>query len=80
MTGILLGRFLGVEGYGQFVLLYTVLLYVNIFQYSLILAPMMSIAPQASSDVEQINYFKGMITLQFLLSLFLSLIVVVLGS
>ena len=80
MTGILLGRFLGVEGYGQFVLLYTVLLYVNIFQYSLILAPMMSIAPQVSSDVEQINYFKGMITLQFLLSLFLSLIVVVLGS
>ncbi len=80
LTGILLGRFLGVEGYGQFVLLYTVLLYVNIFQYSLILAPMMSIAPQVSSDVEQMNYFKGMITLQFLLSLFLSLIVVVLGS
>ena len=80
LTGVLLGRFLGVEGYGQFVLLYAVLLYVNIFQYALIVAPMMSIAPQASSDVEQTKYFKGIITLQLLLSLILSLIVVVLGS
>ncbi len=79
LTGVLLGRFLGVESYGQFVLLYTVLLYVNIFQYSLILAPMMSIAPQVSSDVDQANYFKGMITLQLLLSFILSLIVLVLG-
>jgi O-antigen/teichoic acid export membrane protein len=80
LTGVLLGRFLGVEGYGQFVLLYTVLLYVNIFQFALIIAPMMSIAPQASSDVERTNYFKGIITLQLLLSFLLSLIVVVLGS
>lgn len=80
LTGVLLGRFLGVEGYGQFVLLYTVLLYVNIFQFALIIAPMMSIAPQASSDVERTNYFKGIITLQLLLSFLLSLIVLVLGS
>ncbi|MFB8791752.1 MAG: hypothetical protein U7123_23640 [Potamolinea sp.] len=79
LTGVLLGRFLGVEGYGQFVLLYTVLLYVNIFQFALIIAPMMSIAPQASSDVERTNYFQGIFTLQLLFSFILSLIVAVLG-
>lgn len=79
LTGVLLGRFLGIEGYGQFVLLYTVLLYVNIFQFALIIAPMMSIAPQASSDVERTNYFQGIFTLQLLFSFILSLIVAVLG-
>ncbi len=80
LTSVLLGRFLGVEGYGQFVLLYAVLVYVNIIQFALIIAPMMSIAPQASSDVERTNYFKGIISLQLLFSFLLSLIVFVFGS
>lgn len=79
LSGVLLGRFLGVEGYGQFVLLYTVLLYVNIFQFALIIAPMMSIAPQASSDVERTNYFQGIFTLQLIFSFILSSLVAVLG-
>lgn len=80
LTGVLLARFLGVEGYGQFVLLYSVLLYGHTLYVALIVAPMMSIAPQVNSDVEQTNYLKGMITLQLLFSFLLSLIVFVLGS
>ena len=80
LTGILLARFLGVESYGQFVLLYTVFLYGNTFQVALIITPMMSLAPQASSDTERTNYFKGIITLQLLFSFLLSLVVVLLGK
>lgn len=80
LTGILLARFLGVEGYGQFVLLYTVFLYGNTFQVALIIAPMVSIAPQASSEAERTNYLKGILTLQFLFSFLLSLLVVLSGK
>lgn len=78
-TGVLLARFLGVEGYGQFVVLYAVLLYVNIFQSALIVAPMLSIVPRMSSEVERINYFKGVITLQILFSVIVSLSILCLG-
>lgn len=80
LTGVLLARFLGVEGYGQFVLLYSVLLYCHTLYVALIVSPMMSIAPQVKSDLEQTNYLKGMITLQLLLSFLLSLIVFIVGS
>jgi O-antigen/teichoic acid export membrane protein len=80
LTGVLLARFLGVEGYGQFVLLYSVLLYGHTLYVALIVSPMMSIAPQVNSDVERTNYLEGMITLQLLFSFLLSLIVFVLGS
>lgn len=75
LTGVLLARFLGVESYGQFVLLYAVLLYVNVLQVALIIAPMISIAPQISSDAERNKYFKGLITLQLLSSFILSIII-----
>lgn len=80
LTGVLVARFLGIKIYGQFVLLYTALLYLNIFQYALILAPMMSRAPQINSDVEKTNYFKNIIGIQLLFSLLLCLTVVVIGT
>ena len=80
LTGVLLARFLGVDNYGQFVVLYAILLYVNIFQSALIVAPMLSIAPQMNSEAERINYFKGAITLQVLFSLIVSIVIFVLGS
>ncbi|MBF2004795.1 MAG: hypothetical protein IGS49_04855 [Chlorogloeopsis fritschii C42_A2020_084] len=80
LTGILLARFLGVESYGQFVVLYAVLLYVNTIQFALIIAPMISIAPQISSKKERTQYFQGVITLQVLFSVVLSLLIFSLGS
>ena len=46
LTGILLARFLGVEGLGQFTLAWLAVLFVNALQHAIIIAPMMSIGPK----------------------------------
>ncbi|WP_088888911.1 oligosaccharide flippase family protein [Leptolyngbya ohadii] len=67
ITGILLARFLGIEAYGSFVLSYSALLYANTLQQALIIAPMLSIAPQLSG-FDQSKYLRGMLSSQIALS------------
>ncbi|MBW4443061.1 MAG: oligosaccharide flippase family protein [Plectolyngbya sp. WJT66-NPBG17] len=69
-TGILLARFLGVEAYGKFVISYSALLYANTLQQALIVAPMLSTAPQLEGS-EQERYLRGMLASQIALSIFL---------
>jgi O-antigen/teichoic acid export membrane protein len=64
VTGIFLARYLGLEGYGKFVLLYAVLLYVNTIQNALIILPMMSIFPKIEDVVERERFTSGILTLQ----------------
>lgn len=79
LTGVILARFLGVENYGQFVILYAVLLYANNIQVALILAPMLSIIPQINSQIKRTKYLNGILTFQFLFSFVVSLTVCILG-
>lgn len=75
----MLARFLGVEHYGQFVILYAVLLYANNIQVALILAPMLSLIPQINSAIKRTKYFNGILTFQFIFSLVVSLIICFVG-
>ena len=78
VTGIILARFFGPEVFGMFVLLQSVLLYVNSFQGALIFQPMMSAAPQLA-EIERKPYLQGVFALQLMLSLALGTIVMVLA-
>ncbi|HYD34416.1 MAG TPA: lipopolysaccharide biosynthesis protein [Methylophilaceae bacterium] len=72
IIGILLARFLGPEAFGVFVLLQSVMLYVNSFQGALIFQPMMSAAPQLV-DQEKSKYLQGVFAMQLILGLMLGL-------
>jgi len=67
ITGILLARFLGPETFGLFVLLQSVMLYVNSFQGALIFQPMMSSAPQLPEEARR-PYLQGVFALQIMLT------------
>ena len=75
LTGILLARVLGLQGYGQFSLMYAVLLYVNTIQSAIGIAPMLSILPKLTPGSERQRYVGGIIALQLALSLVSVLIV-----
>ncbi len=79
VTGIFLARSLGVEGYGQFILSYSVVLYANTLQQALIIAPMLSIAPQLDA-IERTKYLRGMFSLQITISVILSAAILLIGS
>jgi O-antigen/teichoic acid export membrane protein len=72
LIGILLARFLGPEAFGIFVLLQSVMLYVNSFQGALIFQPMMSAAPQLVEH-ERRKYLQGIFAMQLILALVLGL-------
>lgn len=74
VTGILLARFLGPESFGIFVVLQSIVLYVNSFQSALIFQPMMSAAPQLA-DTQRNHYLQGVFALQLVLCGVLSLII-----
>lgn len=76
ITGILLARFLGPESFGIFVVLQSIVLYVNSFQSALIFQPMMSAAPQLS-DTQRDNYLQGVFALQLMLCSVLSLVILI---
>jgi O-antigen/teichoic acid export membrane protein len=80
LTGILLARFLGAEGYGQFVLLYAALLYANTLQAAIIILPMMSIFPSITGAEERRRYADGAFVLQFFLGVGSILLLMVLGK
>ena len=62
LTGVLLARFLGLEEFGRFTLLWMLVLLVNMVQLSLVLQPMMSLGPkQEENDIPD---YLGAIVLQ----------------
>lgn len=76
LTGILVARFLGIEEFGRFTLIWMIVLFVNSIQMAMIISPMMSIAPkQAEKDLSY--YFGAIASQQFIFSIiFLTIIIV----
>ena len=68
LTGILLARYLGLEGFGQFTLAWMAVLFVNALQHATIIAPMMSIGPKQSA-AELPAYYGAVIVQQVVFSL-----------
>lgn len=79
-AGVLLARLLGLQAYGQYVLLYAVLLYANTFANSLINMPMLTLAPRAEGEARRRQMLLGAMLLQLALSLLAALLVLGLGS
>ena len=77
LTGILLARYLGIAEFGVFTLAWIVVEFVVGIQHSLIIAPMMSIAPKLPAE-EKPGYF-GAIFAQQLGYAVLSFIICILG-
>ncbi|MCZ6861640.1 MAG: hypothetical protein O7I42_15420 [Alphaproteobacteria bacterium] len=68
VTGILLARFLGLEGFGQFTLAWMAVLFIHALQHAMINAPMMSIGPkQPEADLPA--YYGAVIVQQIAFSL-----------
>ena len=68
LTGILLARYLGLEGFGQFTLAWMAVLFVNALQHATIIAPMMSIGPKQPA-AELPAYYGAVIVQQVVFSL-----------
>lgn len=56
LTGLLLARFLGLEAFGQFTLVWLTVLFLNSIQSAMISSPMMTIGPKQSNQDESIYY------------------------
>ena len=61
LTGFLLARFLGIEEFGIFTLLWLIVLFANTFQFAMISAPMMSIGPKTSEHQKSAFYNASLI-------------------
>lgn len=68
LTGILLARFLGIEEFGRFTLIWMAVLFVNSIQRTMISGPMMSIGPKQSQS-EVAKYYRAVVFQQLLFSL-----------
>lgn len=79
-VGVLLARFLGLEGYGEFVLIYAGLLLLNTVQGAMIIAPMATSGPQILSQDDRMKYMSGMLTLQVIISLIFFGAIVIIGT
>ena len=73
--GVLMARLLGVEGFGQWVLLWAVLLYANTICTALILSPLMIELPRAETETERLHILSGSLMAQLLLSGGLALLI-----
>ncbi len=69
LTGVLLARYLGLEGFGQFTLAWLAVLFVSALQHATIIAPMMSIGPKQSA-AELPAYYGAVILQQAVFSFF----------
>lgn len=72
LAGLLLGRFLGPSGFGQFTLTYNLILLASGIQMALISAPMQVIGPQRGAANEAV-YYRCALQLQIAFSLLLAL-------
>lgn len=73
LTGIILARFLGLEGFGVFTLVWALYLFSYAIQEGLIIFPMMSVVPKLSLQ-EQPAYFGAVFTLSFVYAMFAALL------
>jgi O-antigen/teichoic acid export membrane protein len=78
ITGLALTRFLGLEGYGQYVLVYGVVLFFSTLQMSLVVSPMMAKGPVVEESIKR-RYFSAM-TIQQLLFCFGSAVIIIAGG
>ena len=69
LTGILLARFLGINEYGQFVLMWVVVLFFSSLQMAIINSPMMSIGPKQLKEKRK-KYYSGVLVQQLILACF----------
>jgi O-antigen/teichoic acid export membrane protein len=76
LTGILLARFLGLEEFGVFTLVWMVVLFVNGMQIAVIISPMMSLAPR-ESELEVSTYLGAVLAQQIVFCVFSSLLIFV---
>ncbi|MBX2860470.1 MAG: hypothetical protein KTR14_04500 [Vampirovibrio sp.] len=77
LTGILLARFLGIDDFGRFTLIWMVVLFVNAIQYAQTVSPMMSIGPKLSGA--EASQFYGATLVQSLALLMVFLLVIYIG-
>lgn len=70
--GIAMARLLGIEGYGQWVLLYALVLYANTYAASLVYTPLLTALPKAEPGEESARLIRGTLTVQLLLALVLA--------
>lgn len=71
ITGFMLARFLGAEGYGQYVLAYGFLMFVSGMQMALVISPMMVTGPGLNPADAQ-RYYRSLFTLQIFFNLTVS--------
>jgi len=76
LTGILVARFLGIEDYGRFTLIWIVVLFASSIQVSTINSPMMSIGPK-QTDENSSAYFGAVIAQQLIFASISAIIIVV---
>ena len=70
-TGLLLARFLGMGGYGEFVLAYGIILFFSGMQMAFVISPMMTIGP-TQPDSDKAPYYRAIILQQFGFALLLT--------
>ncbi len=78
VTGLVLARFLGLKGYGEYVLVYGVILFFSTVQVSLIVSPMMVKGP-AVEESDRRRYFSAVAVSQFLFSVVSAGLIIVVG-
>lgn len=78
LTGLALARFLGLKGYGEYVLVYGVILFFSTVQVSLIVSPMMVKGP-AVEESDRRKYFSAVAVSQFLFSVVSAGLIIVVG-
>ncbi len=72
LTGILIARFLGIEEFGVFTLVWMAVLFVNSIQMAMISSPMMTIGPKQSEE-DKGSYYGAVVLQQFIFSILTSL-------
>ncbi len=78
LTGLALARFLGLEGYGQYVLVYGVTLFFSTLQISLIVSPMMVRGAAIEESLKE-RYFSVVTIQQFLFSVLSAVVIIIAG-
>lgn len=74
LTGILFARFLGLEEFGRFTIVWLAVQFISSIQMAMISSPMMSIAPKQRED-EKCTYFGAVLIQQLVFAVVTSLLI-----
>lgn len=77
LTGVILARYLGIADFGNFALLFVILIYTNYVQIAFLVAPMQIFMPQLNTDNN--GYLHSMVTIQLAFGILISMIVLAAG-